>query len=390
MSENDATAGKSWITPFNIIAGIIVVMGIYLTYLRFTGGLARVTNLSDHYPWGFWISFDLLTGVALAAGGFVTSAAVYIFGMKRYHSAVRPAILTGFLGYALVVLALHYDVGRPWRLPYPFIVQQGTTSVLFEVAACVALYLSVLFIEFSPAAMEWLGIKKARNLVIKLTMVLTILGVILSTMHQSSLGSLFLIAPSKLHPLWYSPFLPVYFFVTSIVAGLSMVIFESTLSYRYFKHKMDAVHLQEKADIALGFGKAAAFVLAGYFIIKIFGLSSSNNWHYLQTDYGTWYLVELLGFVALPSFLYMLGVRLKSLNLIKWTSVLAVLGIILNRFNVGLIAFNWHLPPSDRYFPHWMEIGISIFIVTLGLIAFKFIVTRMPILYEHPEYKDAH
>ena len=390
MSKNDASTGKSWITPFNIIAGIIVVIGIYLTYLRFTKGLAGVTNLSDHYPWGLWISFDLLTGVALAAGGYVTSAAVYIFGMKRYHSAVRPAILTGFLGYALVVLALHYDVGRPWRLPYPFIVQQGTTSVLFEVAACVALYLTVLFIEFSSAPLEWLGLKKARNLVIRLTMVLTILGVILSTMHQSSLGSLFLIAPSKLHPLWYSPFLPVYFFVTSIVAGLSMVILESTLSYRYFKHKMDEVHLQEKNDIAFGFGKAASFVLAGYFIIKVFGLSSSNNWHYLNTEYGTWYLVELLGFVALPCFLYALGVRLKSLGLIKWTSVLAVLGIVFNRFNVCLIAFNWHLPPSDRYFPHWMEIGISIFIVTIGLILFKFIVTRMPILYEHPEYKDAH
>jgi len=390
MSKNDASTGKSWITPFNIIAGIIVVIGIYLTYLRFTKGLAGVTNLSDYYPWGLWISFDLLTGVALAAGGYVTSAAVYIFGMKRYHSAVRPAILTGFLGYALVVLALHYDVGRPWRLPYPFIVQQGTTSVLFEVAACVALYLTVLFIEFSSAPLEWLGLKKARNLVIRLTMVLTILGVILSTMHQSSLGSLFLIAPSKLHPLWYSPFLPVYFFVTSIVAGLSMVILESTISYRYFKHKMDEVHLQEKNDIAFGFGKAASFVLAGYFIIKVFGLSSSNNWHYLNTEYGTWYLVELLGFVALPSFLYALGVRLKSLGLIKWTSVLAVLGIVFNRFNVCLIAFNWHLPPSDRYFPHWMEIGISIFIVTIGLILFKFIVTRMPILYEHPEYKDAH
>jgi len=390
MSKNDATTGKSWITPFNIIAGIIVVIGVYLTFLRFTGGLGAVTNLSDYNPWGIWIGFDLLVGVALAAGGYVTSAAVYIFGMKRYHSAVRPAILTGFLGYALVVLALHYDVGRPWRLPYPFIMQQGTTSVLFEVAACVALYLTVLFIEFSSAPLEWLGLKRARNIVVKLTMVLTILGVILSTMHQSSLGALFLIAPSKLHPLWYSPFIPVYFFITSIIAGLSMVIFESTLSYRFFKHKMDEVHLQEKNDIALGFGKAASFVLAGYFIIKIFGLSSGNNWHYLKTDYGTWYLVELLGFVALPSFLYAIGVRVKSLNLIKWTSVLAILGIILNRFNVCLIAFNWHLPSSERYFPHWMEIGISVFIVTLGLIAFRFIVTRMPILYEHPDYKDAH
>lgn len=390
MSEETIPGRKSFFSLFNICAGIIVVIGLYITYLRFTGGLGAVTNLSDYNPWGIWIGFDLLVGVALAAGGFVTSAAVYIFGMKRYHSAVRPAILTGFLGYAIVVLALHYDVGRPWRLPYPFIMQQGTTSVLFEVAACVALYLTVLFIEFSSAPLEWLGLKRARNIVVKLTMVLTILGVILSTMHQSSLGALFLIAPSKLHPLWYSPFLPVYFFITSIIAGLSMVIFESTLSYRFFKHKMDEVHRQEKNDITLGFGKAASFVLAGYFIIKIFGLSSGNNWHYLKTEYGTWYLVELLGFVALPSFLYAIGVRVKSLNLIKWTSVLAILGIILNRFNVCLIAFNWHLPSSERYFPHWMEIGISIFIVTVGLIAFRFIVTRMPILYEHPDYKDAH
>ena len=390
MPEETTPGKKSFFSLFNVCAGIIVVIGLYITYLRFTGGLGAVTNLSDHNPWGIWIGFDLLVGVALAAGGYVTSAAVYIFGMKRYHSAVRPAILTGFLGYALVVFALHYDVGRPWRLPYPFIIQQGTTSVLFEVAACVALYLTVLFIEFSSAPLEWLGFKRARNIVVKLTMVLTILGVILSTMHQSSLGALFLIVPSKLHPLWYSPFIPVYFFITSIIAGLSMVIFESTLSYRFFKHKMDEVHLQEKNDIALGFGKAASFVLAGYFIIKIFGLSSSNNWHYLMTDYGIWYLVELLGFVALPSFLYAVGVRVKSLNLIKWTSVLAILGIILNRFNVCLIAFNWHLPSSERYFPHWMEIGISVFIVTVGLIAFRFIVTRMPILYEHPEYKDAH
>jgi len=390
MSENDSTTEKSWITPFNVVAGIIVIIGLIITVLRFTGGLATVTNLSDYNPWGIWIGFDLLVGVALAAGGFVTSAAVYIFGMKRYHSAVRPAILTGFLGYALVVLALHYDVGRPWRLPYPLIVQQGTTSVLFEVAACVALYLTVLFVEFSPAAMEWLGIRKARNIVVKLTLLLTILGVVLSTLHQSSLGALFLIAPSKLHPLWYSPFLPIYFFVTSIIAGLSMVIFESTLSYRYFKNKMDEVHLMEKNDVALGFGKAASFVLAGYFIIKVFGISAGNNWHYLGTGYGAWYLVELFGFVALPCFLYAIGVRDKNLTMIKWTSVLAVLGIIVNRLNVSLVAFNWHLPSSERYLPHWLEIGISIFIVTLGIIAFRFIVTRMPILYSHPDYEDAH
>ena len=393
MPEETARTGKHYFkpfTPFNIVTGIIVIIGLLLTVLRFTRGLASVTNLSDYTPWGIWIGFDLLVGVALAAGGYVTSAAVYIFGLKKYHSAVRPAILTGLLGYALVVLALHYDVGRPWRLPYPFLVQQGTTSLLFEVGACVALYLTVLFIEFSPAAMEWLGLKRARNLVVRLTLLLTIFGVVLSTLHQSSLGALFLIAPSKVHPLWYSIYLPVYFFVSSIIAGLSMVIFESSLSHRYFKDKMDPEHLAEKDTVALGFGKAAALVLAGYFTIKVIGIATDNNWHYLTTGYGAWYLVELLGFVALPCFLYAVGVRDRNLTLIKWTAVWTVLGIILNRFNVSMIAFNYHLPSSERYFPSWMEIGISIFIVTIGLIVFRFIVTRMPIFYAHPKYKGTH
>ena len=381
---------RSLLTPFNVVAGIIILLGLTLTALRFTGGLAAVTNLSDYNPWGLWIGFDLLCGVALAAGGYVTSAAVYIFGMKKYHSAVRPAILTGFLGYALVVLALNYDVGRPWRLPYPFFVQAGTTSVLFEVGACVLLYLVVLFIEFTPAASEWLGLKRARNLVVRLTMLLTILGVILSTLHQSSLGALFLIVPSKVHPLWYSQYLPVFFFISSIIAGLSMVIFEGTLTHRYFADKMDEAHLREKEDVVFGFGKAASFVLAAYFAVKVFGITMDDNWHYLSTGYGAWFLVEMLGFVALPCLLYSVGVRDRNIKLIKWTSALAVLGIVVNRFNVCLVAFNWHLPASERYFPSWMEIGISVFIVTVGVVAFKFIVTTMPVLYEHPEYKTPH
>jgi len=381
---------RSLLTPFNIVAGVIILLGLIITALRFTGGLAAVTNLSDYNPWGLWIGFDLLCGVALAAGGYVTSAAVYIFGMKKYHSAVRPAILTGFLGYSLVVLALSYDVGRPWRLPYPFVVQAGTTSVLFEVGACVLLYLLVLFVEFTPAASEWLGLRRARNLVVRLTMLLTILGVILSTLHQSSLGALFLIAPSKLHPLWYSQYIPVFFFISSIIAGLSMVIFEGSLTHRYFADKMDETHLREKEDVVFGFGKAASFVLAAYFAIKVFGITMDNNWHYLSTGYGAWFLVELLGFVALPCLLYSVGVRDRNIRVIKWTSALAVLGIVVNRFNICLVAFNWHLPSSERYFPSWMEIGLSLFIVTVGVAAFKFIVTFMPILYEHPEYKTPH
>jgi len=392
MSSKKSGAGKSLFSPFNMVIGLILIVGLIITFLRFSKGLATVTNLSDNYPWGIWIGFDLLCGVALAAGGYVTSAAVYIFGMKQYHSAVRPAILTGFLGYSLVFLALLYDVGQPFRLAlgYPFVVSQGTSSLLFEVGLCVAIYLTVLFIEFSPAALEWLGLKKLRNLITKLTILLTIFGVVLSTLHQSSLGALFLIAPSKLHPLWYSNYLPIFFFISSIIAGLSMVIMESWLAHKYFFHKMDEAHLNEGDGIAIGFGKAAAFLLAGYMAIKLVGITVDNNWHYLATPYGAWFLVEIIGFVAIPCFIYAVGVRDKNTTVIKFASVWTVVGIVLNRLNVSVIAFNWHLPPDEKYIPHWMEIWISVFIVTVGVLAYRFIVTRMPVMYEHPDYRDSH
>lgn len=387
MTEESAPAGKTALTPFNVVTGLILALGMVLTAMRFFGGLGTVTNLSDDNPWGIWIGFDLLCGVALAAGGYVTSAACYVFGLKRYHSAVRPAILTAFLGYALVVFALHYDVGRPWRLPYPIFVSQGTTSLLFEVGLCVFLYLTVLFVEYSPAALEWLGLRRMRNLIVRMTMVLTIFGVVLSTLHQSSLGALFLIAPSKLHPLWYSGYLPIYFFVSSMFAGMSMVIFEGSLAHRYLHHKMDETHLAESEGVIVGFGKAAAFVMAGYVFIKVIGLAVDNNWHHLVTGWGAWFLVELLGFVALPAFAYALGVREKNIRLIRYTALWTVLGVVVNRLNISLVAFNWHLPAAQRYFPSWMEIATSIFIVTLGIVIYRFITTRMPILYEHPDYR---
>ncbi len=386
-SLKNAAKPSVW-TPFNIVAGIIIAVGLVLTVIRFTGGLGAVTNLDHNTPWGLWIGFDLMCGVALAAGGYMTSAACYIFGLKRFHTAVRPAILTAFLGYALVVLALHYDVGRPWRLPYPIFYSQGTSSLLFEVGLCVFLYLTVLFIEFTPAALEWLGLKRARNLVVKLVLVLTIFGVILSTLHQSSLGALYLIAPSKLHPLWYSSYLALFFFVSSMFAGLSMVIFESTLSHRFLHHKMDAHHVEQSGDVALGFAKAASFIMMGYLFMQMIGLAVDNDWHYLATGWGAWYLVEMIGFVALPAFFFAVGVREKRPGLIRWTALWAVLGIVLNRLNVSLVAFNWQLPMDQRYFPSWMEVVITLFIVTLGVVAYRFIATRMPILYEHPDYRE--
>lgn len=373
---------------FNIVAGVIILAGLVVTFLRFTQGLGGVTNLDHTNPWGIWIGFDLLCGVALAAGGYTTSAACYIFGLKRFHSAVRPAILTAFLGYAFVVFALHYDVGRPWRLPYPIFVSPGTTSLLFEVGLCVFLYVTVLFIEFTPAAFEWLGMKNIRKHVVKLTLALTIMGVILSTMHQSSLGALYTIAPSKLHPLWYSSYLPVYFFISSIFAGMSMVIFEGTLSHRYLHRMMDQTHLDEADGVTLGFARAASMVMMGYVFIKIIGIASDGTWKYLGTGYGFLFLTELLCFVALPSMLYAIGSREKNLKLIRWTSLLAVLGIVFNRFNISMVAFNYHLPSSQRYFPSLMEIVISIFIVTLIIVVFRFITTRMPIFFEHPDYAE--
>lgn len=394
MSEQITTTAdnKSLLTPFNVIAGIIIIVGLILTVLRFTKGLGAVTNLSDNQAWGLWIGFDLMCGVALAAGGYTTAAACYIFGMKKYHSAVRPAILTGFLGYATVLVSLVYDVGRPVRLAlaYPFVVQQGTTSLLFEVGLCVLLYLTVLFLEFTPIPLEWLGLRKARKLAVKLTLVLTIFGVVLSTLHQSSLGALFLIAPSKLHPLWYSPYIAVFFFVSSIFAGLSMVIFEGTLSHKFLHHKMDQTYLREHNPLVLGYAKAASLVLFGYFVIKLIGVAADNHWHLLATPYGIWFLVEMLGFVALPCFLYAVGARDKNLGLIKFTALWTVIGVVLNRLNICLIAFNWHLPLSERYFPSWMEIGISIFMITGLILVFRFIATRMPVFYEHPDFAEDH
>ena len=390
MAQETAMTKKQYLTPFNVVTGVILFIGLILTIIRFTKGIGAVTNLDNNNPWGLWIGFDLLCGVALAAGGYVTSSACYIFGLKKYHSAVRPAILTAFLGYALVVFALHYDVGQPWRLAYPIVWSQGTSSLLFEVGLCVFLYLTVLFIESTPPAFEWLGLKKLRHWAVKLTLVLTIFGVVLSTLHQSSLGALFLIAPSKLHPLWYSGYLHVYFFISSMFAGMSMVIFEGTMAHRWLHHKMDKTHLDEADGVVLGFGKAASFIMMGYVGIKVIGLAVDNNWHYLATGWGAWFLLELIGFVLLPAILFSVGAREKKTLLIRIAAVWTVLGIVLNRMNVSLIAFNWHLPSADRYFPSIPEVGTTIFIVTVGVVVYRFMATRMPILHEHPDYKEEH
>ncbi len=386
-----------WVTPGNIITAIILAVGLVLTVIRFTQGIGSITNLSDDQPWGLWIGFDLLCGVALAAGGYCTSAACYLFGLKRYHSAVRPAIATAFLGYLFVVIALLYDLGHPLRLPYPLVWSPGTTSVLFEVGLCVATYVTVLFIEFSPAIMEWLAdfpkfkwLLHVRKYVVKLTLILTIFGVCLSTLHQSSLGSLFLISPGKLHPLWYSPFMPVFFFVSSMVAGTSMVIFEGMFAHKGLHHKMDDLHLREADGVVLGMARAASCILMGLFMMRVIDMAMSNNWHYLLTGYGKWWLVEMFGFILMPSVMYAFAVRNRNVSFARFASIFAVGGIVLNRFNVSMVAYNWQLPSELRYFPSIWEFCISAFVVTMIISVYRFFAWNMPVLYEHPEYRDAH
>lgn len=389
MAHVAAPTQKFW-TPANILTAIILAVGLVLTVKRFTMGIGSVSNLSDDNPWGIWIGFDLLCGVALAAGGYTTTAAVYLFGMKKFQSAVRPAITTAFLGYAFVVFALLYDLGRYYRLPYPLTIYPGPTSFLFEVGLCVALYLTVLAIEFSPFLWETLGWAKIRHLVHKLTLALTIFGVILSTLHQSSLGGLYLIAPSKLHPLWYSIYLPLFFFLSSIPAGLSMVILEGSLSHKYLAHKMDEEHHHGFSHVVFGFSKAASVVLFAYFCMKWIGVAMDNNWSHLGTGWGLWFLVEVLGFVLVPCLLYAAAAREKNQRLAFWASVMTVAGIILNRLNVSIIAFNWRLPAEARYFPSLEEFLITVFIVTLEITILRICLNKLPILYQHPQFRDVH
>jgi len=391
MTESP-TQSKSLLTPFNLVAGLILAVGAYVAFLRFSSGLAGIGAVGDSaqsQPWGMLISFNLMCGVPLSAGGFVMGTAVYIFGMKQYRLVVRPAVLVGMIGYFFAVVALLMDVGRPWRLPYPMVVQYGVTSVLFLVAWHVALYLSTQFVEFSPAVFEWLNWKRWRKVAVAVAVGAVIFGVILSTLHQSALGALFLITPTKVHPLWYSPFIGLFFFVSAIAAGICMVILESALAHRYFREKVEMTteHLDQ---ITIGLGKAASIALAVYFAIKVIGIAHGNTWHYLASPIGHWFLLELLGFSLLPCVLFAAGVRERRPRLIRWAAGLTVLGIILNRLNVSIITFNLNLPAEQRFQFHWKEVWLSLAVVMAAVLTYRWAVNRMPVHHKHPLYKTVH
>jgi Ni/Fe-hydrogenase subunit HybB-like protein len=368
-----------------MVAAVILAIGVPILVYRFAAGLGATTNLSQAYPWGLWIGFDMMTGVVLAAGGFTIGASVQLLGLKEFHAIERPAILTAFLGYVMAIVGLLADLGRPWNIVMA-LVNAGTASALFEIAWCVMCYTTVLLLEFTVPFFEWLGWRRIHLILKKALLALTVLSVMFSTMHQSALGSLFLLAPTKLHPLWYSPFIFIYFFISAILAGLSMVIFESAISHKIFARRLEGQDHVDVDKLTIGLGKAAAIVAFAYFFLKMQGVIDAHAWGYLLTGYGALFLLETVGLVLVPSLLYGWGARHGHVKAIRTASVLTLIGIVLNRLNVSVIAFNWQNPV--RYVPTWMEVAVSLTLVTVGVLAFRWIVNRMPILFEDPAFAN--
>lgn len=382
---------RKLITPFNIVAAIILSVGLPLIALRFIIGLSLVTHSSQDYPWGLYLGWGLFGGVPLSATGFVMATAYYIFGFKRYHSLVRLSVLTGFLGYLFAVVYLLTDLGRPWRIYYPMIIGFGTASVLFLVAWHVATYLTVQLLEFSPAILEWLKSRRIRRWATMITIGMTIAGIILSTLHQSALGAMYLLVPGKLHPLWYSSYIPVFFLSSSIYAALSMVILVSTLAVKFLKDKTDKGFTGDLDRQTIGLGKGACVGMFVYLVLKVIGIAHDDNWSLLNTPYGYWFLVELIGFVVLPILIYTYGVKTNSVGVVRFAAFYAVAGIIVNRINVSIIALNWNLPEHLHHIiPPWREAAVVLCIFTIHILIFRWILNRLPVLRSEPGYEESH
>ncbi len=374
-------------TPFNVISLPIILLGLVLIVIRLAKGLGSVTNLSQEFPWGIWIGFDVMVGVAFAGGAYILTFVVYILRSEKYHPLVRATVLNGFLAYVFYAGAIFLDLGRWWNIVNPIFGNKfGVNSVLFLVSWHFLLYMISLFIEFSPAVAEWLGFRRIRKILASLTVGAVVFGIALSTLHQSGLGALFMMAKDKIHPLWYTEFIPVLFFVSSIFAGLSMVIFEGTISHRVFADQIDHDHQESFDRILIGLGKACAGALFVYFFMKILILIHGKQWPLLVTPMGTWYLIELIGLVLLPCVLFLHGVRYQNLAVIRMAAILAMLGIIINRLNYSVIAYKWYVPLSQRYIPSWMEITITLAIILTEVWVFRWIANRMPVLRESPAW----
>ncbi|MFH2092323.1 MAG: NrfD/PsrC family molybdoenzyme membrane anchor subunit [Pseudomonadota bacterium] len=397
MTHKPSPLNKPFWTPGVLVMLVFMAAGAVCIIARFTSGIGYVTNLSNARPWGLWVGVDVATGVALAAGGFTTAALAHIFGRHYYEPITRPALLTAMLGYTFVVLGLLVDIGRSWAIWKP-ILHWNTNSVLFEVAMCVMVYLHVLYFEFFPIVAEQFkgrvnlpGILSIFNSLLemilkigdaiigKIMWVFIILGVVLSCMHQSSLGSLMLVAPTKLHPLWYTPVLPLLFLTSAFAVGYPMVVFETTLATASLK-------LNSEMNILAPLTRITVFLLGAYMVLKLGDMAVRGTYVYLLD--GTYqtnsFVIEMLLGVIIPWVMLLFKRVRNSRTGIFTAACLIVGGVMLNRINVFIVGYK---PPlaENIYFPAPGEI-----LVTLGLIAtlmfiYRFAVTYLPVLQESKE-----
>ena len=374
-----------WLTPFNIISIPVIIIGLIIIVIRFWKGLGAVTNLSQEVPWGLWIGFDVVTGVAFAGGAYVVTFMVYILNQQKYHSIVRVTVLNGFLAYVFYAGALLLDLGRPWNVINPIIGNSfGTSSVLFLVAWHFMLYMIAELIEFSPAIAEWLGARRARKILSGMTIGAVIFGITLSTLHQSGLGALYLMAKDKIHPLWYSEFIPILFLASSVFAGLSMIIFEGTISHKVFFDQINEKNHKAQKGIVHGLAKICAGAMFAYFFLQLLVFIHDKNWPLLNTPMGYWFLVEMIGFVLFPMGLYFYSYRKNNQLLIRIAAILTMLGVILNRLNVTVIGFRWD--SAIRYVPSIMEIIVTMTVIFIEIWVFRWVINRMPVLRESPDW----
>ncbi len=374
-----------FLTPFNLISIPVMLLGLVLIVIRFWKGIGSITNLTQDTPWGLWIGFDVVTGVAFAGGAYVITFMVYILNLNKYHSIVRVTVLNGFLAYVFYAGALLLDLGRPWHVINPVIGNSfGTSSVLFLVAWHFLLYMLAELIEFSPAIAEWLGAKRARKILSGMTLAAVIFGITLSTLHQSGLGALFLMAKGKIHPLWYSEFIPIMFFVSSTFAGLSMVIFEGSISHRVFSDQISEKNHKAQHGIINGLTKICAGAMFAYFFLQLLVFIHEQHWALLGTGMGKWYLVEMLGFVLFPMVLFIISYRTFNIPLARIAAVLTMLGVILNRLNVSVIGFKWDM--AIRYIPSWMEFIVTLAVIFTEIWIFRWVINRMPVLRDSPSW----
>ncbi len=371
-------------TVKTILWALLGVLSV-VTVVRFTQGLGATTALTDATPWGLWIAFDVMAGVALAAGGFVLTATVYIFHLGRFRPFVRPAILTALLGYLAVAVGLIYDLGLPWHMWYLTFSPQHH-SVLFEVGMCVMLYLTVLSLEFGPVILEHplfsASIFHRIHAVLKKAVIpLVIAGIVLSTLHQSSLGSLFLIAPHRVHPLWYSPIIWVLFFVSAIGLGLMTVTLESFVSRWLFGHEL-------KLKLLGGLAKAAAVVLFLYAGLRLgdLALRGKLGLAFDGSAYANLFLFEILLAALLPATLLSIPRVRSSAAGLASAAVMAVLGVMGYRFDVCIVAFR--RPEGMAYFPSWMELAVSLGIVAGAALVFIFFVEHLRVYAPEEEAEE--